>query len=179
MAKFRFRLEPVLQQRLREEERAQRTVAALERQRLDAETALREAHARLRACKTDLGAALGRSAGDQTGEAGEGGQRPTPIDFRGVRMQSAASFRFFGEAQRLAIHLAGAHQRTEGARQTLLRATTARKAVESLKQKRYDEWRREQEKRDAAATDELVVMRFGRGDGGPAAPGLPSMETDE
>lgn len=179
MAKFRFRLEPVLQQRLREEERAQRTVAALERQRLDAETALRDAHARLRACKTDLGAALGRGAGGGGGEAGEASRGPTPIDFRGVRMQSAASFRFFGEAQRLAIHLAGAHQRTEGARQTLLRATTARKAVESLKQKRYDEWRREQEKREAAATDELVVMRFGRGDGGLGSPGRHGMETDE
>lgn len=179
MAKFRFRLEPVLEQRRREEERAQRAVAALERERLGVEDELRAAHAGLRACKQDLRDALAASAG----EAAPG---VATIDLRGVRMQSAASFRLFGDAQRLALRLAGASQRAEAARRELLRATTDRKAVELLREKRYEEWKRAIEKREAEATDELAVMRFRRAepalgaeDVAPGAGGTRTEEADE
>ncbi len=155
MAKFRFRLEPVLEQRRREEERAQRVVAALERERMGVEAELRAAHAGLSACKQDLRDAL-------TAPVDGSGAGVATIDLRGVRMQSAASFRLFGDAQRLALRLAGASQRAEAARRELLRATTDRKAVELLREKRREEWKRAIEKREAEATDELAVMRFRR-----------------
>jgi flagellar protein FliJ len=44
----------------------------------------------------------------------------------------------------------------------LLEATKRRKAVELLRERRFEQWRLDLERRETAAVDELAVMRYGR-----------------
>ena len=84
-------------------------------------------------------------------------------DMRGVRFQAGAATRLIASAQRAVLELAGVHKRLEAARAVLLEATKRRKAVELLKERRFEEWQQEQARREAAATDEIAVMRAGYG----------------
>ena len=152
MAKFRFRLEPVLEQRRAAEKERQREVATLERERLALEDELRRRQSGIVSAREDLRAVLG------TGEAGRG----AVIDLAGVRLQSQSAFRQAQAARAAAIRLAGAMRRVEAARARLLEAARARRAVELLRERRHEEWRRAQERAEAAAIDELNVMRAGR-----------------
>lgn len=152
MAKFRFNLEAVLEQRRAMEKERQREVAALERARLEIERELRGRQRAIEGAREDLRDALGK------GEAGAA----VMIDFGGVRLQSRAAFHQTQQAQMTAIRLAGAMRKVEAARARLLEAARARKAVEMLREKRYEEWRRDQERREAAAVDEINVMRAAR-----------------
>jgi flagellar export protein FliJ len=52
------------------------------------------------------------------------------------------------------------------ARRDLLEATTRRKAVETLKERRWEAWRDEQRRIDARAMDEIATMRAGAGGAG-------------
>jgi flagellar FliJ protein len=150
MAKFRFNLETLLDQRRRVEEGKQRDLAAIERERLEIERQILDAQRDIAAQKQDLRAALAPVKG-----------RPE-VDLRSVRLQSHASLHSVASLQRLAIKLAGAHQRAERARAELLRATADRKAVELLKQRRFDAWLREENKKEAAAVDDMVNARVAR-----------------
>ncbi len=152
MARFRFNLEAVLEQRRAVERERQREVAALERARLEIEQELRGRQRAIEGAREDLRDALGK------GGAGAG----VTIDLGGVRLQSRAAFHQARQAQMTAIRLAGAMRKVEAARGRLLEAARARKAVEMLRQKRFEEWRRDQERREAAAADEINVMRASR-----------------
>lgn len=154
MAKFRFALEQVLQQRLREERRRQRDVAELERERLRLEEAIRSRQRSIVSCKDDLRSML--DPGDR--------DRPRRLDLRSVRHQMHASLHLTSSTQPLAIELAGVHQRLESARGRLREATTARKAVEQLKARRYEEWKREQDRRETNLLDEIATTRAARSD---------------
>lgn len=150
MAKFRFNLETLLQQRTRVEEAKQRDLAAIERERLDIERQILDAQRDIATQKQDLRAALAPIRG-----------RPE-VDLRSVRLQSHASLHSVASLQRLALKLAGAHQRAERARSELLRATADRKAVELLKQRRFDAWLRDENRKEAAAVDDMVNARVAR-----------------
>ena len=86
-------------------------------------------------------------------------------DINAVRLQSGAAVRLAAAAQRKALELAGVLKRLESARAELLEATKRKKAVELLKERRFEEWKRDQDRRELAAVDELAVMAAGRKDG--------------
>jgi flagellar FliJ protein len=149
MAKFRFNLETLLEQRAREEETKQRALAAIERERLEIEHQIVDAQRAIAEQKSDLRSALAPS-----GDAA--------VDLRSVRLQSHASLHSLGALQRLAVKLAGVHQRIERARSELLKATADRKAVDLLRQRRYEAWLREENKKEAVAVDDMVNARAAR-----------------
>ncbi|MEM7621701.1 MAG: flagellar FliJ family protein [Planctomycetota bacterium] len=153
MAAFKFGLDPVLRQRAREEEEKQRKVAQLERQRLAIEDEIRGYQRSIEAEREDLSTRLDAA---REGEAG--------INLGDVRVQANASLHMITMAQRSAVRLAGVYERLDEARLELLEASVRRKAVEALRDKRYEAWRQKRSKAELAALDELGVMRYGRGD---------------
>jgi flagellar export protein FliJ len=155
MAKFRFELEAVLKQRRAVELEKQLVVATLEAQRLQIEDQIRGCQREIVREKEELRDQLQqeRSAGEGLGVA---------VDLRGVRFQAAAGLRLVAKAQHAVLQLAGVHKRLDAARLELLRATTHRKAVETLRERRLEAWRVEQNRKEAATLDELGVMRAAR-----------------
>lgn len=150
MAAFKFEYEALLEIRRREERDRQVVVATLERERLAVEDRLRQCQNAIRAGREEMRAALGA-----------GPSARASLDFGAVRAQAAASFQLTVRAQRIAIQLAGATSRVESARAALLEASRRRRAIELLRERRYEAWKREQDKKEQAAIDELVVMRAG------------------
>jgi len=148
MKPFRFRLQPLLEHRERIERDHRVAVARAEAERRTIEAKLAESQNTIASCKLDMRAALGARGG--------------PVDLRSVRMQSTASFHTQVHAQRLAIQLAGAHQRLDAERARLAEAAKARRAVELLKERRRHEWLTEQTRREIAAVDELATMAAAR-----------------
>ncbi len=149
MPRFTFRLERVLEQRLSIERERQRVVAELERERLGAESHLRAAQGAIASGKVDLRDAL-------TGSA------ERALDLRWVRTQAHASLHLTLRAQQAAIRLSGIHARLAAARASLLEAAKARKAVETLKTRRREQWEREERRRETLAADEMAVIAEGR-----------------
>ena len=149
MAKFRFQLEAVLKHRKNIEQQKQRAVAELEIQRVRLEGAIRGFQDGIAREKAELRGMLNEA------------------DLRGARWQAAASMRLLNAARRAALELAGVYKRIETARADLLEAAKRRKAVELLKERRYEEWRQTEARRELAAVDELAVMAAGRKDDAP------------
>lgn len=151
MAKFRFQLETLLSQRRRVEDARRLEVAQIERERLALEEEIRASQRALTDQKRDLREALAPA-----GRA---------VDVAGVRLQSHASLHATANIQRLAVRLGGVLQRLDRARAALLKATADRKAVELLRQRRLEAWMREENKKEAAAVDDMVNARAARRDG--------------
>lgn len=152
MASFRFNLRPVLEHRARIEREHQRAVAELERDRLALEESIRVHHAMIR---SEQGEARSRLVG--------------VLDVRALRLQGAATQRHDAAVRQAAVRLAGVHQRLGAARALLLEAARRRKAVELLRERRFEAWRLEQSRAEAKAVDELAVMRGNRSGQGDAA----------
>jgi len=55
--------------------------------------------------------------------------------------------------------LAEVYRRIERARAELLEARTRAKAIDRLRDRRYDDWRRALSKRESAAVDDLTTIR--------------------
>ncbi len=144
MRKFVFSLEAVLTQRAAVERTKQLAVAVIERERRDAEEEIRGHQRDFEMRRTEVRGMLAPG---------------TPVDLRGVRMQAGSTLHVLSQTSRSALRLAGVHNRLAISRAELLRVTTARKAVERLRERRLEEWRAEEKKREAAAADELSVMR--------------------
>jgi flagellar FliJ protein len=151
--RFVFRLQPVLEQRERIEERAQLRLAEIERQRLAIEQRLKAIQAELLDTRRLLRGGL------------HGGEGQAPTGMNDVRLAANHSLHLAVQAQRTVMELAGVHKRLEAARLELLKATADRKAVQLLKDRALEEFRREQFKRELTELDEIVVMRHGRSDG--------------
>jgi len=149
MPKFHFELEALLDMRRASERDKQLVVARLERERLDAESRLAACQSELVSHKSDLRTVLAA---------------PTAVDLRSVRLQANASLHAQARAQRLAITLAGLYKRLDGARAELRAATTRRRAVETLKERRRLEWLAAQKKREADELDDLSTARAARAD---------------
>jgi flagellar export protein FliJ len=172
--RFRFPLEAVLQQRLAAEEARQRRVAELERERVAVEDRVRAYQAAISAAREDLRRRLcmERRAGELRHDAREAGGEAGGVEVGGggvsladVRMQANASLHMVARARQAVLELAGVHSRLDAARLELLRATTDRKAVELLKEKRYREWLDERRRREDGELDEINVTRHGRAEG--------------
>lgn len=145
MARFAFRLERVLQLRVREERDRQIALAALERRRTELEGAIRACAARAReerALQADW-------------------LSPGGADVGAARSQAAAAVHEIARAQRLSIELAGVLRKRDEARTELARATAARRAIELLRERAFGEWLSTESRREDRALDD-VTMAMGR-----------------
>lgn len=145
MAKFVFRFEALLKHRQHIEDQRQRELAQQMRGRMILQDQLRTMQDTIRSNKRELGSALvGR-----------------------VDVESIAQFaRFTGHttirAQQIVRRLAEFEKHIEAARQNLLAATRQRKALELLRDRQLEEWRREQTRREALELDEIANQRYAR-----------------
>jgi len=147
MPAFRFKLQPVLDLREREERDRQRIVATLESRRQQLERALRDRQTDLSSIKTDLRRAL------SPGEPADG-----PV----LRLQAGAAMAVQAKGQRLVLQLAGIHKQLEVARKHLAEASRRRRAVELLKERRYHQWIGDLRRREDAANDEVGTIGAAR-----------------
>lgn len=148
MAKFVFRLEAVLTQRLAEEQRRQLAFASIDRERLRLEEEIRTHQGTISFERREMTRQLCVEQGG--------------VDLRAARWQAHAALHATALAQQAVLKLAGVHRRLEAARRELLEATTARKAVEKLREKQFAAWRETIMRKEAATLDELIVMRAAR-----------------
>jgi flagellar export protein FliJ len=140
MAKFRFKLEPLLTARRMEERTEQRAVAVIER----------EAALRLR--QTQLAEAKQVLRGQLTGT----------LDAHDLRMYASTALQHVRHAQRTVVELAGIHRRLEEARTRLAEAASRRRALELLKERRWQQWKTRLDKAEAAQLDDLAVANAAR-----------------
>lgn len=147
MARFRFELEPLLTQRRREERDRMKAVAEIERERVE----IHEAAMRLALAQRDEREAL---RGELAVSAG--------VDLGRVRLQSNASLHGLRKTHELALQGAAVLKRLETARRALIEATTRRRAVELLRERRYEAWLAAERAKEARELDELVTARHGR-----------------
>ncbi len=150
MARFRFKLQPVLEQRSREERDKQLVVAQLDRERLALES-------RIRQCQLMIE--------DERGTLSEALAPGSRVDLRAVKMQAGATLMHNFEAQRTVLELAGVFKRLEHARGELMEAAARRKAVELLKEQQAQAFKRAMDTKESNDLDEMSVMRFQRNDG--------------
>lgn len=145
MAGFKFRLEAVLRQRQMVEDERQRALAKLLRQRMILHDQLRAMQQSIRAAKSALSDGLVGT----------------------VDMDRVAGFaRYSGQlsvrAQALVMRLAELEKQVKHAQDRLLQATQARRALELLRDRQWQAWRQQQERRELAAADESTVQRYTR-----------------
>jgi flagellar biosynthesis chaperone FliJ len=168
VARFVFKLEALITQRRAAEREAQLDVARLESERLLLEATLREIRASLDLERDEWrtrlhGPATGPATGRSTGLGTESSTGPDGaqggVDVSLVRLQASASLHQVRKAQQTAVRLAGVLTRLEQARLRLVHAASERKAVERLRERRYEAWRFAEQKREDAALDEFTVMR--------------------
>ena len=145
MARFVFSLEPVLKARRRSEETFQRDVAGIERERMRLEEILRGHQRSLVSNKDVLRAGL-------TGL----------IEVRDLRLQANSSLQIMRRAQQIVLELAGVHTRLEVARTRLIEASRRRRAIEFVRDRRYEQWKAALNKAETAALDELAVIAAAR-----------------
>jgi flagellar FliJ protein len=147
MARFHFRLQPVLEMRQREEDEKKLALSMLEQERVAIENRIRGYQRNIEHEQNSLAQLLNSSE---------------PIDFRGARLQANAALSNRFSAQKLVIELAGLFEQIERARQELATAAAARKAVELLKDRQREAFESEQRRRETSELDDISVMRHAR-----------------
>lgn len=150
MPRFVFKLQPVLDQRAREERDQMLVVSELERERLALESRIRGCQQMMSDERRELSEALGV------------GRR---VDVQAVKMQAGASLRHNFNAQRAVLELAGIFKKLESARAELARCSAKRKAVEMLRDQQRKAFEKELDRRETHELDEISVMRHARGRG--------------
>ena len=147
MARFVFRLQPLLRARRLAEQAQQRRVGELEQQRIGLEDTLRRRQQVLADSKVALRDRL-------TGT----------LQLHDLRVHANAALQVMRQAQRLVLQLAGVHKRLEEARADLLAATQRRRALELLRDQRFEQWRADQNRAEAATLDDLAAAAAARKD---------------
>jgi flagellar export protein FliJ len=150
MPRFVFKLQPVLDQRAREERDQMLVVAELERERLALESRIRGCQQMMSDERKVLTQSLG--VGDR-------------VDIKEIKMQAGASLRHNFEAQRAVLELASVFKRLETERAKLVQTSARRKAVELLRDQQLETFNRALDRRETAALDEMSVIRHGRDKG--------------
>jgi flagellar export protein FliJ len=79
-----------------------------------------------------------------------------------LRFHAANAVQLMRQAQRIVLEMAGVHRRLEAARAELIEAARRRRAVELLRERRFEQWSAEQEKAETVALDELAVISAAR-----------------
>ncbi len=146
MAKFRFRLQPVLRQRELAERDEQLKVAEIEQKRIGLEDRLRACQQRIEGEQSELGVLISKGS----------------INPAEARSQGAAVLAAKAEAQQLAVELAGVYKKLEAARGLLAKAAMRRRSMELLRDNHKESWKREINKAEDLAVDELAVLRASR-----------------
>jgi len=150
MATFRFKLQPLLDQRERIEQDRQIALAKLESQRSEIESTIRSK-------QSDI---------DRSRHAARDALAPgKSIDLKGARSSAVAALKHQAEAQASTLKLAGLYKQIDAARNDLARATAARRAIELLKEQRKAQHERELARRDAALIDEIATTSAARSAG--------------
>lgn len=150
MARFVFKLQPVLEQRERAERDQMLVVAELERERLALESRIRTCQGMMSDERRTLASALGV------------GHR---VDVQAVKMQAGASLKHNFDAQRAVLELAGVYKRLEAARHELAAVSARKKAVEMLRDQQKQDFQRAMDQKETHELDEISVMRHGRDEG--------------
>ncbi len=140
MAKFVFQLQPVLGQREQIEREKQVVVGAINRERIELENELRAIQASIESEREDLRARLG----------------PQALGFAGVREQAMAVKALDRGAAGVAVRLAEVLERLQQARSVLAQASADRRAIELLRERRYEQWRRELLSKEQRELDDVV-----------------------
>ncbi len=145
MAQFRFKLEPVLKHRMAVEDQCQREMAAALRHRMILLDQLRLMQQTIVESRRELARGL-------TGR----------VDTDGINQFARYSGQVRQRAQAIVARIAGVEKQIEAARLKLLEATTARKALELLRDRQQQQWQSEEDRREAVVLDEMAVQAYGR-----------------
>ena len=145
MAKFTFKLEPVLKQRQMLEDQKQRELAKLIRHRMIFHNQLRSIQSVLSDSKSQL----------TDGLVGE-------IDMTRVSQFARFSGQSQVRAQTIVRQLAGLESRIAEAQKQLVEAMRQRKALDLLRDKQYKAWKRTQQRREASRLDDLATQAYTR-----------------
>lgn len=152
MKPFVFKLQPVLDQREREERDKRAALARFERLRVELENRIRGYQESIVRAKRDVH--------EQSMEpTGDGSMR---VDVRSMRLQMNAALQMKGKAQMLVVRLAELNKDLEKARKALAEARARRRAVEILKEKAHEAWKRERDRREARELDDINSLRAAR-----------------
>lgn len=138
MPRFRFQLQAVLDARQRVEDARRRDVAELEAERHRLEDGLRRRQASIVNAREDA----------RDGLVGQ-------VMPHRLRAAANASMSLMRDAQRSVLELAGVHRRLETARTALSQASKDRRAIELVKERRFEAWKTDLERREQAALDEI------------------------
>lgn len=141
MPRFRFLLEGLLKARHAAEQEKLRAVAEIERERLAIEDQLRRQQQDFAANRQELRDALVGT-----------------VNAHALRLHAASAIQQMRLAQRSVLELAGTHKRLESARAALIEASRARRAIELLRERRFELWRASLDKAEADMLDELAVF---------------------
>ena len=120
-------------------------VADLERQRLDLEDSLRRQQQFISAGKRSLQDRLLGS-----------------VDITALRMHAGSTIQLMRRANQIVLELAGVYKRLDAARGELIEATKDRRAIELLRERRFEQWKAAINKAEDAAIDELAVQAAAR-----------------
>lgn len=142
MARFVFELEGVLRQRVHVERQQQARVAEVDRMRLALEAQLRALHGQITGERAHLAALLADGS------------------FAQVRAQALAINAMERRAQALACELGGVLRRLEEERRVLAQRSAERRAIELLREERFEAWRREQQRIEQRVLDDIAGIRF-------------------
>ncbi|MFG0330957.1 MAG: flagellar export protein FliJ [Phycisphaerales bacterium] len=145
MARFTFKLDPLLRLRRREEEERQRDLAVLLRRQHDIENQIRDIQRRIEEGKRELGSRL----------AGR-------VDAPAIRAHAQMTIDLDRRARQFAVGLAEVYRQIDRARGELIEARRRRRALELLRERRRDEWLRSYRRREANEIDDLVMSRYAR-----------------
>jgi len=145
MAKFTFKLEPLLAHRQRIEDERQRAMAQLLREKLILETQMRNHQQTISTDKRSMGDAL----------VGH-------VDVDRIRRHAAHSGQVAVRLQQIAYRMYQLNQKVDESRRLLVEAMKQRKAVELLRDKQYKRWKAEQDRREARELDEIGTRMYVR-----------------
>jgi flagellar FliJ protein len=145
MPRFRFKLDPVLETRRRAEQAKQRVVADLDRRRLEMEETLRR-----------------RQAAITAGKDSRRDQLVGRLDIAALRAHAGSTLQVIRDAHRILLELAGVHKQLDAARAELIEASRDRRAIELLRERRFEEWKKRVNKAEDAVIDELAVQSAAR-----------------
>ena len=143
MAKFKFKLEAVLKQRQALEDVAQRELAKVMRQRMIMHDQLRTMQNTIVSSKRDL----------TDGLMGQ-------VDMTSVGQFARYSVQVRQRAHGIVAQLANVERLVEAARLKLIEASRDRKVIDRLREKHYNKWLLEQQRREAAELDEIGTGQY-------------------
>ena len=145
---FRFKLQPVLDMREREERSCMQEVARIERERRELVETIGALDSADRAERARLAEMLG---GDGAG-----------VDIGSVRLQAGASLHNRLTARDASVRLEGVEARLAEARAALARAAARRKGVEALRDRYRARYERRRKRKEDAALDDISGARVAR-----------------